>query len=194
MKDRATRQAKFAELAERARGGVRVVSAPELFPTPVDVARHLCALAHVGPGDRVLEPSAGTGRLVSAIREAGSRVAGTPVGDPSSFVGVEINAELAAAGGFLRGDFLEMVPSDLGGLFDRVVMNPPFSADVAHVLHALGMLKRGGRLAALVGGGPRQEKALRAHRATVSWERLPAGSFASEGTGANVVALVMVRL
>ena len=60
-------------------------------------------------------------------------------------------------------DFLECSAEQLGALFDRVVMNPPFGAgaDIQHITHALKMLKPGGRLVALCANGPRQNAALR---------------------------------
>lgn len=44
------------------------------FPTPVKLAEYLVELAFVKPGDVVLEPSAGTGRLVDAALAVGARV------------------------------------------------------------------------------------------------------------------------
>ncbi len=50
-------------------GGVRVVVAPQLFETPWDLAREMVARSQLHDGESVLEPSAGTGRLVNAARE-----------------------------------------------------------------------------------------------------------------------------
>ena len=48
-----------------------------------------------------------------------------------------------------QADFLEC-NGDLG-TFDRIVMNPPFTNgdDIKHIMHALKMLKPGGRLVAI---------------------------------------------
>jgi hypothetical protein len=43
----------------------------EQFFTPADLARQLVELAQIGPEDRVLEPSAGSGRLIEAMIAAG---------------------------------------------------------------------------------------------------------------------------
>jgi len=46
------------------KAGVQVVTAPQLFPTPPDLAARTVSLAI---GMRLLEPSAGTGRLLEAL-------------------------------------------------------------------------------------------------------------------------------
>lgn len=54
----------FEAMRKGLRAGVQVVSAPQLFPTPPELAARMVELANIMDGDRVLEPSAGTGRLV----------------------------------------------------------------------------------------------------------------------------------
>lgn len=164
------------ELRSAIKAGVTHTSAPQLFPTPPDLARHMVELADVRPGHRVLEPSAGTGRLLQAL-PAGCDVAA-----------VEINPTLARQIGARCADFLSLPPvAD----FDRIVMNPPFSngQDVRHILHARQFLAPGGVLVALCANGPRQRAALRP--LATEWHDLPAGSFTSEGTGVNVAMLVL---
>lgn len=177
---------------EELKGGAPVVvSAHQLFPTPPDLARQLVSLAEISPNHRVLEPSAGTGNLLRAI------------GNQADKVAVEISAELVAV--LMRcgvsglhihlADFLSCRPdddasdSDSLGMFDRVVMNPPFArgSDIKHIRHALGMLKPGGRLVSLCAAGPRQREAL---RDASQWIDLPAGSFKCEGT--NVATAIVV--
>mgnify|MGYP001768267444 CR=1 FL=1 len=163
------------ELRSALRAGVTHASAPQLFPTPPALARRMVELADVRPGHRVLEPSAGTGRLLQAL----------PTG--CDVTAVEINPALARQIGARCADFLSLPPvAD----FDRIVMNPPFSnaQDVRHILHARQFLAPGGVLVTLCANGPRQRAALQ-HLAT-QWHDLPAGSFTSEGTGVNVALLV----
>jgi 16S rRNA G1207 methylase RsmC len=133
----------------------------------------------------VLEPSAGTGALVDAL----DAVPGAHV------VAVEINPTLAdnlrlrscTTHEIRCADFLAC-NGDLG-TFDRIVMNPPFErgSDIKHVEHALTFLRPGGRLAAIVANGPRQQASLM-ERAT-HWEELPEGTFA--GTGVRAAICVM---
>ena len=120
------------------KAGVQVASVPQLFPTPPALAARMVELAGIKRGMRVLEPSAGTGRLLAAIREA--------TGGGAVRTAVEISARMCDVlrvreeGADTRNcDFLECSAEQLGGLFDRVVMNPPFGAgaDIQHITHAL---------------------------------------------------------
>ncbi len=179
----------FDEMKDSLKAGVKVVSAPQLFPTPSTVAADMVELADIQPGHRVLEPSAGTGVLVSAINDAH---------DDVEITAVELNSELASRlrskfGGVVQNNFLELLAADLGGKFDRVVMNPPFApnaADVAHILHALELTKPGGRVVAICANGPRQNETLKPR--AESWEELPDGTFASQGTNVRTVLAVFV--
>jgi predicted RNA methylase len=176
------------------KAGVQVVSAPQLFPTPPGLAARMVELAGIERGMRVLEPSAGTGRLLAAIREA--------TGGSAVRTAIEISARMCDVlrvreeGADTRNcDFLECSADQLGGLFDRVVMNPPFGAgaDIKHITHALTMLKPGGRLVALCANGPRQDTALRplVDASGGDWEDLPADSFKAEGTGVSVALITL---
>jgi phospholipid N-methyltransferase len=184
--DRVTEPADpFERLAESLRSGVRVVTAPQLFPTPPDLARRVVELAGIRPGMTVLEPSAGTGTLVRAIREA---VPGATI------EAVELNRTLVDRLSRLTtsvrcADFLS-----LNGelcLFDRIVMNPPFgqAEDIRHVEHALTKLKAGGQLVAIVANGPRQRAKLQP--LAMEWIDLPAGSFTEQGTAVNAAIVVI---
>ena len=88
-----------------------------------------------------------------------------------------------------QGDFLADASAGLG-LFDGVIMNPPFKQwrDIKHIKHALAFVRPGGRLVALCANGPRQREHLRP--LADHWEELPAGTFKNEGTGVNVALLV----
>ncbi len=166
-------------LRQALKAGVRVVSAPQLFPTPAPLAARLVALADVQPGQRVLEPSAGTGRILDAL----------PVG--CDVVAAEVHPALAQA---LRahatapqvhaGDFLSLTPETLG-YFDAVLINPPFqfAADIKHIRHAATFLRPGGVLVAICAQGPRQRAAF----TVPGWDfaPLPTGTFAQEGTNVS---------
>lgn len=182
----------FDAMRDTLRAGVKVVSAPQLFPTPADVAARIVELADIQAGNEVLEPSAGTGRLLDAlISKDQTGWSGAAI---SRLVAVELNYELAkrlrttyACADVREGNFLER-NGDLG-TFDRVIMNPPFKdgADIRHIQHALTFLKPGGKLVALCANGPRQSEKLRPIADT--WEELPADTFADAGTGVRVAIL-----
>ena len=183
------------------KAGVQVVSAPQLFPTPPGLAARMVNLACLAVGMRVLEPSAGTGRLLEAL--PGIVPFGQVRQTALQVVAVEVNAALAArlacsglAGTVRCADFLQC-GADAGdlGLFDVVLMNPPFAqgADIAHITHALTMLKPGGRLVALCANGPRQSASLRpmVEARGGEWEDLPADTFKEEGTGVRVALITL---
>ncbi len=178
----------FDDMADSLKHGVQTVSAPQLFPTPVDVAARMVELAGVAAGSLVLEPSAGTGRLIDAAQDAGARVVAI---EHSHALADQLSKRINGhAVEVHQGDFLTCEPGSFAA-FDCVVMNPPFkdAEDVKHIMHARRFLKPGGVLVALCANGPRQ--AARLQPLADSWELLPPGTFAAQGTGVNVVLLTM---
>jgi hypothetical protein len=179
-------QTAFDAMADSLKAGVQVVAAPQLFPTPSAWADRMVELADIQAGHTILEPSAGTGALLDALRRK-----------PLDFMGgltvVEVNRGLCDA---LTSKGYRVVCADFLacngelGTFDRVLINPPFSnaQDIKHILHALAKLKPGGRLVALCANGPRQQEKLKP--LAVEWHELPSGTF--EGTGVNAALLVIV--
>jgi phospholipid N-methyltransferase len=170
--------------------------AAELFETGHTLADELAAMLDPRPGQRVLEPSAGRGALIRAVRRRCRK---------AEIVAVEALPKLCASldrqgFGARCTDFLEIRPGDLGELVDRVLMNPPFSRqqDIAHVRHAVRFLRPGGVLVAVMSAGVkfRQDRAATEFRAYVEGiggtiQDLPEGSFAAAGT---MVRTVVVRL
>lgn len=177
------------------KAGVQIVAAPQLFPTPAGIIAQMIERAGIVPGDRVLEPSAGTGELAAGILAC----PGNAQGGEISLDLVEVNIRLTDALrarfrdrveviGIIAMDFLEMSKA---ACYDRIVMNSPFgnAADIAHIRHAIGLLKPGGRIVALCANGPRQNEKLKPLAS--SWEVLPAGSFREQGTDISVAMLVI---
>jgi predicted RNA methylase len=181
----------FSILKAALKAGVKVVSAPQLFTTSPALAARMAKLAGIEYKDRVLEPSAGTGNLLRAIVDA----------EPTARIhAVEVNRALCDAlpsglmedGEALCQDFLTCTIEQLGR-FRRVVMNPPFhkGADVKHVKHALRFLERDGVLVTICANGPRQQSELRSLATT--WEELPEGTFADQGTNVRAVLMTVRR-
>lgn len=173
---------RFDRLRDRHENGTapRAVSAFQLFQTPPELAERMADLADIQPGQTVLEPSAGLGRLLRPIMER----------RPGRVVAFELSPDLAGAlaDEFPRavvscGDFLRVPVQG----FDRVVMNPPFHmrADVRHVMHARQFLKPGGVLVGLCMAGRHREAGIRPF--CDHWETIPAGTFRREGTGVETV-------
>jgi len=180
---------RFQRMTQRHENGTapRAVSAYQLFQTPAEIARQLVAAAGVLPGMRVLEPSAGLGRLLDALPACEVTAV-----ESSLVIAGELFRQNREGVTLLQRDFLICQPPELG-LFDRVVMNPPFhlSSDVRHILHALTFLKPGGRLAALCLNTHHRVTAL--HHLSDSWLELPETTFAKEGTRVSTVLLTITK-
>ena len=161
----------------------RAVSAFNLFQTPEPLAARLAQIAGDLAG-RTLEPSAGLGRLYRAIRaRSGCHVT---LVEQSVECCAELYREIASdeSARLVQGDFLACDAKRLG-LFDTVLMNPPFKLgrDVKHILHAQTLLAPGGRLVAICSAGPKQQAKLMP--IADEWIELPAGSFKSESTNVS---------
>jgi len=171
---------------------------PGFFVTHKETAQRVIEAANIQDGEKVLEPSAGTGNLAEKAREAGGLVKC-----------VEIRpalAEILRLKGFdtICGDFLD--PAEEGDFerFNKIVMNPPFEkgADADHVKIAYSLLKEGGRLVAIMSEGTffRSDSKAVGFR---DWlesvgggsEKLPDGSFNNPGevnrtgTAARIVVI-----
>lgn len=153
----------------------------QAFATPRDLADELVWLAGVGHGDRVLEPSAGTGPIVEAIlRRGGSAV--------MCEIQTRHHAVLAQLGAVVGTDFLATEIDEV----DKVVANPPFARgqDVVHVCRmAQWLFPRRGVLVSVMSPAwtfreTRLHAAFRAWAAKVAaeWIELPEGTFAPSGT------------
>lgn len=165
-----------------------VVSSFNLFQTPSPIADRMAGMLRTG--GRTLEPSAGLGRLYRAVRlrfDSSLVVLVDQSADCCSELARQAEGDDQAR--VVCADFLTTTAEELGGPFDAIVMNPPFKqgADVQHILHARRMLAAGGQLVALCANGPRQKANLRP--LAVSWELLPANSFAAEGTRVEVAII-----
>ena len=174
-------------------GGIQTVSAPQLFPTPPELAARMVQEANIQDRDIILEPSAGTGNILNEIDKIQERMAVGLV------VAVEKNYQVAET---LQKrfsftpkvmDFLEC--NGNLGKFNKILMNPPFEngSDIKHIKHALNFLVTGGRLVALCANGPRQRDQLKplAEESGGWWEDLPAGTFKNAGTNVNTAILVI---
>lgn len=120
--------------------------AHQYYPTPDGLANRVVELARPCVNDRVLEPSAGTGALVDAVKRA--RATTTDIHC------VEISDLFA---GVLKAKGYNVLADDFLGLsttpdFDVVVMNPPFSGGRwrAHVEKASWFVAQGGRIVAIL--------------------------------------------
>lgn len=113
----------------------------ELYPTPLEVIELMTAGEQL-EGKVILEPSAGNGRIVDYLIEAGAK----------NVIACETSEDLATIlktkCRVIEADFLNLT-SDRVSHIDLIVMNPPFSADETHILHAYHIAPAGCRIIAL---------------------------------------------
>ena len=181
---------RFTALAQRHEDGTapRAVSSFNLFQTPPELAcRVVDMLPELPDSARILEPSAGLGRLYLPL-VARFPLARVTLVEQSPDCASELYRMIAGENATLRqADFLTV---DLAPIFDAVVMNPPFKmgTDIKHIRRALDLLKTGGRLVSICANGPKQNAKLKPEAS--EWYDLEPGAFKSEGT--NVRAAIVV--
>jgi hypothetical protein len=122
----------------------------EFFPTPAEVIDRMLAPFATDKGfgirlgsRRILDPSAGTGSILEHIQNKYDSTG--RYGMLSKYYAIEIEPELRAVlkeKGFnpIAFDFLTFEPDQF---IDLIVMNPPFSEGVDHLLHAWDILPHG---------------------------------------------------
>ena len=169
----------------------------QFFETPDKIADLIVKEAYIDRDDVVLEPSAGRGAIIRAVRR---------IQTFCRIDAVELMPENAA---YLRRaafnirvvheqDFLEFAGWRIGE-YDRIVANPPFSKnqDIDHVQAMYQCLKPGGRLVSVVSthwqiSNNRKEREFREWLSDVRAEivaDLPVGTFSESGT--SVPALII---
>lgn len=154
----------------------------QFYPTPEKLARIAVDLAEIGPGDTVLEPSAGIGGIADLLPT--ERMRCIEISD--------LHCKVLQAKGYdaTRADFLDWC-TRTRDRFDRVVMNPPFSEGraQAHLEAAANLLKSGGRLVAILPASMRGKALIPGWDHT--WSDTYSGEFA--GTGVSVSILTAER-
>lgn len=190
----------------------------EQFFTPDELAERGADALNIKPKMMLLEPSAGSGRLVVAALARGAAVVAIEI-DPVLAAGLLAEHNFKSEIRVIEADFMswrEGSQSYAGFPIERVLMNPPFSRnqDIAHVTKAFGHLAPGGRLVAIMSPHftfaddrpSREFRALIGYPAAelpasttcfsgglladASVELLAAGAFKAEGT--NVASVLVV--
>jgi hypothetical protein len=174
--------AKRLEIA-RAIDGLRNCSIPGFFPTPQSVIDEMLQIADIEDDFKILEPSAGIGSIVDAVRETGFT---------GTIHALEINSSLCNILQ-MKGidhecvDFLDWTE----GGYDLIVMNPPFEKRQAikHVQHAFSLLSDRGMLVSVMPAPHAKELAI----TNVAEYELPENCFNNSEsfrkTGVNVVII-----
>lgn len=182
-------------------GEFQETTAFDFFETPYSLAQRMveeAGIRDLPEFSTVLEPSAGRGGIADAIRAV---LPGNCRLDLCELR--EDNRQVLEDKGYKVGayDFMGARPMHDEGVYDRIVMNPPFSKqqDIDHVLHAFLHLKTGGKLVAIMSAGVRfrENKRAVAFRERVDEcghiEDLPEGTFKGSGTMVNTVLVTMEK-
>ena len=113
----------------------------DFYPTPDNVIEIMMANTDI-TGKVILEPSAGKGNIVDWLQ----------VNNAKEVLACEINDDLRYIVGtkcnVLAADFFKLTAEQISHI-DMIVMNPPFSADEKHILHAWEIAPGGCEIIAL---------------------------------------------
>src|SRR5260221_11118770 len=112
----------------------------DLYPTPLHVIEIMLAGVKL-EGKNVLEPSAGFGDIVDFCAGAGSNVSACEIND-------DLRSILFGTCRVLTPDFMDLKSEQISHI-DLIVMNPPFSADEKHILHAFEIAPAGCKIISL---------------------------------------------
>lgn len=152
----------------------------QYFPTPENIAQDAVELAQIDETHSNLEPSAGQGGIADFL----------PV-DQTTCVEISLlHCKVLEGKGFkpICADFLAWEP---GRLFDRIVLNPPFSDGraVAHLVKAASLLASNGRLVAILPASCKDKELVPGFRH--EYVKTYSGEFS--GTSVSVVTLVLTH-
>lgn len=152
--------------------------AHQFYPTPAELAQRAVELAQIGPRDLCREPSAGMGALADLMPK-----------DRTECVEISpLHCKVLEAKGFrvTQANFLALHTNR--SLFDRIVMNPPFSEGrwQAHLTHAASMLATDGRLVSILPAGAKGKDVLPGF--SCEWH----GPYDNQFSGTSVSVVILV--
>ena len=147
------------------RGAKRAES--DFYATPLEcISNFLANTDYIKPGDFILEPSAGNGNIIKALRAAGydNHITAVEIRQEEFFTLLKY-ADKVGVFDFLTENDLQT--------FDVIIGNPPYSLAQEFIDKSLSMLKPGGRLIFLLRTNFLESKKRRAW-----WQdKLPSGLF-----------------
>ncbi|MCQ8118514.1 DUF4942 domain-containing protein [Methylomonas rosea] len=116
----------------------------QYYPTNGDLAQRAVEEAEIQPTDQCAETSAGQGGIAAFM----------PTDRTTCIEISPLHCEILRSKGFntIEADFLEWAKYQPAQVFDKIVINPPFSDGraVAHVITSMQLIKPSGRLVAIL--------------------------------------------
>ena len=114
---------------------IKIMFDRDFYPTPIEVIQQMLSTSEINE-KIILEPSAGSGNIVDYLKENGAKeVIACELNDKLRLI-VEDKCRIIA------NDFLTVTP-DMVSHIDMIVMNPPFSCEEDHILHAYEIAPQG---------------------------------------------------
>ena len=170
----------------------------DYFATPEPLGFKMVEWADIQPGEKVLEPSAGHGAIARFFPDSTNRH------------GIEPSSELASRLALNATDITihrqRFEDYNVMNKFNAVVMNPPFGTAgktaMDHLIKALGHLRNGGRVVALIPEGSSMEKRFdkwyESEEAKNYYVRakikLPTSTFERAGTGVSTRVVIIDKM
>lgn len=169
--------------------GVSLSEVFDFYPTPVELVELVQDLAEVRSTDTILEPSAGTGNLITGY-------------NTNNITCVELSPILAEVlinkGYNVNNMSFEDYAINNSVKFDRIIMNPPFGKrlDAKHIDLAFNMLKNDGILIAISSTGIKNatDKASKKYQDLYEkygvFQEIYKGMFKNSGKGTSIDVMV----
>ena len=131
------------------RGLLPETKSHQFYPTPEKIAKYAAELVGDDPSLNILEPSAGTGSLLTYLTQDKGQIDCVEVAD--------LFTKVLAVKGYnaIKADFLKWAESNRFRKYDRILMNPPYSEGRAkeHTVAALELLAPEGEIIAVLPAG-----------------------------------------
>lgn len=169
-----------------AMGLIPEVKSHQFYPTPASIAQYVAQILKCTPTDRVLEPSAGRGDLLTFLNA-----------EPENVTCVEVSplfCDILSAKGYSahNKDFIAW-SKESPDCFDKIAINPPYSEGRAkeHTVTALNHLSEKGIMAAVLPAGYKPEEWIGSEFVCAKSGREFSGEF--EDTGITVAVFVFKR-
>lgn len=169
----------------------------EFYPTPENIVNKLVNELEVNDGGKynILEPSAGRGNILEKIIPYASKYTALEKNRLNYNILINKGYKATNLSFEIFVDRLKKRNKDIG-LYDRVIMNPPFSCALQHIQLGFSLLKPGGILVSIIPEnlyyrGDRNSTKLREYIERYNGKviELDSGSFSESGT--NVETMII---